>query len=536
MTAMPRGRLLVLALLAGCAAPDSDGELQQAVGEPMNGYPTPPERLMLMAINRARSDPSTVKGAQSTIYPAVAPVLWAYDLSRSSRFHAINLDQTDTTLMHTSPCQLNANVGTSGCTGAVACACATPVPNMCRACANVPAVNTCGTDAFTRIGYFFPTTMGQYATGEVAAAGYADTFTVVTDWVDEPAGNDGHRQNLLDVGIVSNVMGAGDTTSNNCWASFDVSDSGYVNGLAIPEIPTASVNPVGGPAGMSYRFYATWADPVGGAPASLQVVVDGVCRSMVRELGSPTLNSTWYDDDVLARGCHSYWILGRDSRGGRSTYPTTGALTVAVGGSTCTGDYLASAPAASCEADAGVPEDLAAPSDFSMPPPPMPDLSMLPDLVRVPDLVRLPDLVKLPDLVRLPDLAAHPVDLSPAPADLTSPPRADMAIASRDLAIAPLPDSSTKPVDLALPPGMDLGRASDLEPPADLARGDRGTAPEADSSTGADGDGTGAMPPGCNCATGGRRDPRLPWPALGAILLVAARLRRRASGWLETDR
>jgi len=109
---------------------------------------------MIMAINRGRSDPSTVKGASSTLYPAVAPVAWSYDLSRSSRFHATNLTSSDATLMHTSPCTLNTNVGTSGCDGTVACACATAVPAMCSACAKVDAVNTCGTDPFVRIGYF----------------------------------------------------------------------------------------------------------------------------------------------------------------------------------------------------------------------------------------------------------------------------------------------------------------------------------------------------------------------------------------------
>ena len=36
------------------------------------------------------------------------------------------------------------------------------------------------------------------------------------------------------------------------------------------------------------------------------------------------------------------------------TYPTTGAITVAVGSSTCSSDYLATAPAASCASDGGV--------------------------------------------------------------------------------------------------------------------------------------------------------------------------------------
>jgi hypothetical protein len=56
---------------------------------------------------------------------------------------------------------------------------------------------------------------------------------------------------------------------------------------------------------------------------------------MSQELGSAMLNSTWFVDRVLAAGCHSYWIVGTDALGTRFTAPTTGALTVSVGGAPC---------------------------------------------------------------------------------------------------------------------------------------------------------------------------------------------------------
>src|SRR6202041_3220254 len=111
-----------------------------------------------------------------------------YPLEQSSRFHATNLQLGDVTLMHTSPCVLNTNVATSGCTGDPACACAMPVPAMCSDCAMVAAENDCGTDPFTRIHYFYPA-----ANAEVAAAGYRDPWSLMDAWVDEPAGADGHR-------------------------------------------------------------------------------------------------------------------------------------------------------------------------------------------------------------------------------------------------------------------------------------------------------------------------------------------------------
>ena len=64
-------RLAVLVVLAasGAGCLDADQPLSEhggAIGEPTNGFPSPIERLGLMAINRARSDPQTVTGPKST--------------------------------------------------------------------------------------------------------------------------------------------------------------------------------------------------------------------------------------------------------------------------------------------------------------------------------------------------------------------------------------------------------------------------------------------------------------------------------------
>jgi hypothetical protein len=352
--------LFLVVLVAGsigCVGPSDPTELGQstsAIGEPMSGFPSAAERLGLMAINRARSDPATVKGAASTIYPARPPVIWTYQLARSARFHANSLQLSDVTLMHTSPCTLNTDVATANCSGDPSCACATAVPAMCATCAKVDAVNTCGTDTFTRIGYF---TAGSSvkSTGEVAAAGYGDPFAVVDAWMDEPAGSDGHRTNLTDQGITSNTMGYGHAQGAGCFSTFDVSDSGNLSGAQIPKLPTAATRgPTGGAAG-SYTFYATWADPALGAPASLNVVIDGSCVAMARELGTDTLNATYKATVTLAAGCHNYFVAGTDAAGTALTYPTTGAVTIPVGSATaCASDFLTTAPAASCAGDGGV--------------------------------------------------------------------------------------------------------------------------------------------------------------------------------------
>ncbi|HEY4187249.1 MAG TPA: hypothetical protein VGP07_19390 [Polyangia bacterium] len=350
--------LFVLALATASASACVDGgapplsQRTSAVGEPTSdGFPSPAERLGLMAINRARSDPQTVKGAMSASYPARPPVIYSDPLSHSARFHAVNLEMADVTLMHSSPCPLNTDVATSGCSGDPACACAMPVPSMCASCAKVDAENTCGTMPFTRIGYFTAGTSVS-ATGEVAAAGYSNPMTTVDGWMDEASSSDGHRKILTDQGTSANTMGYGHAAGKNCYSTFDVGDSGNLKNAVIPKLPTAAVSPFSGAAG-TFTFYATWADPAMGAPASINVVIDGTCTVMARELGTDTLNATYKVTSTLAAGCHTYYVAATDGGGAAVTYPTTGALTVAVGSATCDAEYMAQAPASTCSAGGG---------------------------------------------------------------------------------------------------------------------------------------------------------------------------------------
>ena len=71
-----------------------------------------------------------------------------------------------------------------------------------------------------------------------------------------------------------------------------------------------------------------------GAPASLNVVIDGACTAMARELGSDTLNATYKATATLAAGCHNYFMIARDAAGTTHIYPTTGAITIPVGSAT----------------------------------------------------------------------------------------------------------------------------------------------------------------------------------------------------------
>ena len=171
--------------------------------------------------------------------------------------------------------------------------------------------------------------------------------------MDEAAGSDGHRKILTDQGTSANTMGYGHASGANCWSSFDTGDSGTLSKATIPKLPTAAVSPASGKAG-TFTFYATWADPSLGAPSAIDVVVDGSCTALSRELGTDKLNATYKGTATLAAGCHNYYILARDASGAAVTYPTSGAITVAVGSSTCSSDYVATAATASCAGDGGV--------------------------------------------------------------------------------------------------------------------------------------------------------------------------------------
>lgn len=360
-------KLLLLVLVAGCGGQITGPEVfeTQSFGDPEAGFPNPYERALFMAANRTRSDPSTIKGPQSKIYPAQAPLTLLYDLERSSRFHATMLDKGHAPLMHPSPCTLKSDVAATGCDGDPACGCTTGA--TCNSCSNCPD----GTDVGTRIGYFHP---GGRGWGEIIAAGYGDPWKTMDGFVDEPDGNDGHREIVTSgsYGVVG--FGHAEGAAGQCYQSFDAGDFSSEK-PAFGKIASAAPRPIKGPAG-TFRVYATWADKTGGAPATLNAVVDGKCSAMQKELGDPKLNSTWYADVPLSSGCHTVYVVGTATTGETAKYPTSTAFTVPVAGAACA-DSLPQ-PAASCNStppppDAGSAPDLGTtpPADMAQPPAPL---------------------------------------------------------------------------------------------------------------------------------------------------------------------
>ena len=159
-------------------------------------------------------------------------------LNQSARFHSLIFVSHDVTLMHPSPCTLNTDVATSGCTGDPEPRSAPrPYPTACAACANPSSTNDLRDAPPSFASATSPAARASAPPAEVAAAGYGDPIAVVDGWMDEAAGSDGHRKILTDQGTTANTMGYGHASGSNCWKTFDVGDSGNLQQGTHPRHP-----------------------------------------------------------------------------------------------------------------------------------------------------------------------------------------------------------------------------------------------------------------------------------------------------------
>jgi hypothetical protein len=325
------------------------------VGEPQNGFPIWQERTVLVLTNRARADParqvSECNSAccpwaeySAACYPPVQPLVWDYNLNRSSRFQSTFLGAGNCALSHPSCCTLAAGWGTSGCNGDPSCACATGTFG-CSCCQATPCTGQT-TDPFTRIDGF-----GTPGCAENIAAGAADPTDVFHLWIDECAPGatcafaeaNGHRWNMLTGG--NTQLGVGYYPGGSCYTSYYTMDFGCTS-VPIPEIVAGTHYPQSGASGASFTFWVNYYDGANG-PQATQVLIDGQCQALTLDTGTPA-NGTWTTSTALSNGCHEYYYLFRDGAGGSVTYPTVGSLTIAVGTASCATDYVATQSAAAC--------------------------------------------------------------------------------------------------------------------------------------------------------------------------------------------
>lgn len=341
---MRKGWVLAVAFWVGGCAPEDLGftplpDLGQREGElvgvPQNGYPNYNERLMLVTMNRVRSDPNNIplgtKAACSTDFGARPPLVPSYNGSRAARFHCQNLLLTHSGLSHKSYCTLRSDIGATNCDGSAACACVAGSESF-----NCTTLGGTGTDPWTRAGYF-----SFSASGEIGLAGYGDAWQGVWGWVSECTGSDGHR-----VAVTSGSYGQAGlgwaAGAGGCWSSFGFSDLASGGG-APPVLPAGAHRPETGSASTSFDFYVNYYD-LGGAPSSVNVVIDSVCYPMTQEIGVSPTNATYKTSRVVGSGCHEYWFLAQDSSGTRRVWPEVGSWEVG----SCSA-YRSTAAAANCE-------------------------------------------------------------------------------------------------------------------------------------------------------------------------------------------
>jgi len=344
-------RLSLLLGLVACDVPPEPAAVEHSTsalepnvpnGTVVDGYPSYQERLALVAINRARTDPNNpaagTGGSCSAQKAPTPPLTLSYAGSHATRFHSQNLLKTHSGLSHDSYCDLKADIATSGCDGSAACAC-----NAGSECFSCTTLGGCGTDPFARAGLF-----GFSANGEVGAAGYADGWAAVEGWVTECPPQDGHRQILN--GADKNAIGLGHAEGGGgCWQSFDFGDTGVLPGPR-PVLAAGVHRPE---TGSSPDFYVTYASA--GAASAVNVVIDGVCHPMSLELGAPTL-ATYKATINVGAGCHEYYFVAEDQAHAQHSYPGAGAYGVG----SCT-DFRPTRQAATCAA--GVPDAGVLPTD-----------------------------------------------------------------------------------------------------------------------------------------------------------------------------
>ncbi len=365
--------LICLATLSACSIQedaDPSGGIEQGLGEPVLtdagfSFPSWEERVIYVLTNRARADPMKqqkecvpgaykkcpwFEAADAGCYTPQSPLVWDLGLSKSARFHATYLSKGAQLLGHDNCCTLKANVATSGCDGDPACACETAT--QAGTCTGGCTAAT--TSAATRVSRF---TSGY--SGEIAHQFYTDPVEIFHGWIDEElatmptcsfGGGNGHRWLILKNAGPRIGAGHHKTTTASCNSPYWVEDFGG-GAATIPRIPGAVHYPKSGTATTSFTFWANWFHMGGAAPQRAAVVVNGNCRPMTMDFGTPQ-NGAFKVQGTVPSGCQSYYFLFVDSAGTRVTYPTVGSMTISAGAA-CAADYASTQIAADCEGAGG---------------------------------------------------------------------------------------------------------------------------------------------------------------------------------------
>lgn len=315
----------------------------RGVGEPVNGFPNWPERVIHEWMNRARVDPQLEMNAcgaacvERDCYAPLPPLSWNESLNRAARFHSDSMVRQGY-FAHTSSCTLVSNIGSlypASCDGSASCACVGGVKACSPSC----------TQFWQRVGLF-----GGSAGGEIIASP-SDPNQAFYLWLFERGdtenceftGANGHRWLIL---RSTGAVGVG-------VAGYSTGDFGA--GSAPAKIPSGSHYPQQAAA---VEAWANWSDTAG--PSAAGVNVDGACTPMTLRRGTQT-NGAWAATLTgVGTGCHRYYFSFRDAAGATVTYPTTGSLAIG-SGATCP-DWSSMRPAACTTGTEPIPSPTASPT------------------------------------------------------------------------------------------------------------------------------------------------------------------------------
>lgn len=308
---MRRARLSIAAWVTAsfCLVAQANAQTCTDHGVPVSGFPNWQERAMLVVTNACRMAPQQFRNAylptvpqilQPTLYPAVAPLQWRYELNETARAHSIDLGNT------------------SGC------------PFQHNSCDGTPWGN--------RIFAHYSGTIG-----ENIAAGFYNPLTTVIGLLADPylgapapdfSGYDGHRRNIMYAGYTE--LGTGYATGPNQYLRYWTQDFGHPATLPAVCSLIAAGSHIFDPE-TAVNFLANYYDPDNRTPQSALVIVDGSAFQMTAYLGSRGQGTYRY---TLAAGttCRAYHFEFRDSAGTMWRYPTHGDL-LTFGEGDCSADF-----------------------------------------------------------------------------------------------------------------------------------------------------------------------------------------------------
>lgn len=262
--------------------------VQQAVGEPVQGYPNYEERVLLYLTNRTRSEPDAFR--QDITYPPSAPLRFDVQLSKAARWFSEHFITNNVCWCedHSSCCEMGGTGDAIQCAG---------------------PVTGCGvTSASSRVGEW----SNSYA-GENMAKGQRTPLAAIEGWIS----SDGHWQNMNEPSFT--LLGPGNYQTG--WVQ-DFGRDGQPRPVAEDGIHFGN--------GATQTFASMYYQLGSGGPRTALVIIDGECHELDLKYGTPE-QGAFEKTMNLAPGCHRYYFHFTDGNGEDHVYPTMGSFGVGVG-------------------------------------------------------------------------------------------------------------------------------------------------------------------------------------------------------------